>query len=161
MPVTRVSVPQVNQMLKPEPMAVLPTRIWTNAQWHQLQQGYLAQSMDEKWDVFAEGQTVYCHRSWTGHGIYAATFEESLGGYRISAAQVERDPDRYRRSSDEFDQVMLELVLTNIVLGEAAPELRARLVELMRPPSRKPDAPPGLIQHNAIGLRSDQHESGA
>ncbi|MBB4790308.1 hypothetical protein [Streptomyces nodosus] len=103
-----------------------------------------------------EGEVVFLHRSWTGYGVFAATFAPvDGGGWRIASAVVERDAERYGGTDDAYDCVMLALVITAIVLGEPAPALRSKLVELTRRKSRSADAPAGLIQHSALGLRSD------
>jgi hypothetical protein len=62
---------------------------------------------------------------------------------------VERDPDGYRGTDEEFDSVMLELVLSAIVLGEPAAHLREQFVALTR---RKPGAA-NAVQHSALGQR--------
>ncbi|MCX5316574.1 hypothetical protein [Streptomyces sp. NBC_00154] len=112
--------------------------------------------MDEKWDVFTEGEVVFLHRSWTGNGVFAATFTPvGGGGWRIASAVVERDSERYGGTDDAYDCVMLELVISAIVLGEPAPDLRSKLVEFTRRKSPSADAPAGLIQHSTLGLRSD------
>jgi hypothetical protein len=67
---------------------------------------------------------------------------------------VESDPSRYHRSSDQYDRVMLELVLSAIVLGEPAVDLRAELVALTSQASGPADVPAGAIKHSALGLRS-------
>jgi hypothetical protein len=67
---------------------------------------------------------------------------------------VERDAERYRGTGDAYDCVMLELVISAIVLGEPATDLRSKLVEMTRRESDS-DAPAGLIQHSALGLRSE------
>ncbi|MFE7512263.1 hypothetical protein ACFU8I_13765 [Streptomyces sp. NPDC057540] len=137
-------------------MSELPQRVWSDRDWERIQRGYGAQDMDEKWDVFTEGEVVFIHRSWTGYGVFAATFAPvEGGGWRIASAVVERDGERYGGTDDAYDCVMLELVITAIVLGEPAPELRSRLGELTRRKSRSADAPAGVIQHSALGLRSD------
>ncbi|MFJ6780328.1 hypothetical protein [Streptomyces yangpuensis] len=135
-------------------MSQLPRRVWSDEDWEQIQRGYAARGMDEKWNVFAEGNVVFLHRSWTGYGVFAVTFAPvDDGGWRIAGAVVERDAARYRGTDDAYDCVMLELVVSTIVLGEPAPDLRARLVELTR---REPSsADGGLIQHSALGLRSN------
>ncbi|MET9852146.1 hypothetical protein ABZY57_04220 [Streptomyces sp. NPDC006450] len=136
-------------------MLELPQRIWSNKDWERIERGYAAGDMDEKWDVFTEGEVVFLHRSWTGYGVFAATFEPVYGGgCRIASAVVERDSERYGGTDDAYDCVTLELVITAIVLGEPAPELRSRLVELIRRRSHSADAPAGVIQHSALGLRS-------
>ncbi|MFC4517743.1 hypothetical protein [Streptomyces ehimensis] len=137
-------------------MAQLPQRIWSDDDWEQIQRGYASQDMDEKWDVFVEGKVVFLHRSWTGYGVFAATFAPvDGGGWRIASAVVERDAERYGGTDDAYDCIMLELVITAIVLGKPAPDLRSKLVELTRRKSRSADSPAGLIQHSALGLRSD------
>ncbi|MEU9133918.1 hypothetical protein AB0D08_38540 [Kitasatospora sp. NPDC048540] len=45
---------------------------------------------------------------------------------------VERDRKRYRVDDDEYNCLMLELLISTIVLGEPAQELRAKLADLMR-----------------------------
>ncbi|MCX5409707.1 hypothetical protein OHA37_38350 [Streptomyces sp. NBC_00335] len=137
-------------------MPELPRRIWSEEDWERIQRGFGAGDMDEKWDVFTEGEVVFLHRSWTGYGVFAATFAPvDGGGWRIAKAEVERDAERYGGTDDAYDCLMLELVITAIVLGEPAPDLRSKLVELTRRKSRSADAPAGLIQHSALGLRSD------
>ena len=114
----------------PHSLAVLPERVWSAEEWERIQLGYRSRGMDEKWDVFAEGDVVFLHRSWTGNGIYEATFAPTAaGGRRIIKAVVEREPERYRGSDEVYDRVMLELVLSAIVLGEPAQELRGTIVE--------------------------------
>jgi len=111
--------------------------------------------MDEKWNVFAEDDVVYLHRSWTGHGIYEAAFVPADGGWRIAQAAVEGDPERHRFADNEYDCVMLELVLSAIVLGEPAQEAREKLIALSRRAADGANLPAGVIQHSAVGLRSD------
>ena len=106
--------------------------IWSDEDWERIQRGYASRDMDEKWDVFAEGEVVFLHRSWTGNGVFAATFTPvDGGGWRIASAVVERDAERYGNTDDVYDCVTLELVITAIVLGQPAPELRSRLAELL------------------------------
>ncbi|PWU59910.1 hypothetical protein DLE60_13895 [Micromonospora globispora] len=153
-PVTRSSLRHVLPMVAPMPMAELPTRTWSDEQWERIKLGYEARGMDEKWNVFVEDQVAFLHRSWTGNGIFEASFSPVGGGWRISAAVVESDPSRYRRSSDRYDWVMVELVLSAIVLGEPAVDLRAELVALTSQESGRTDLPAGLVEHSALGLRS-------
>lgn len=136
-------------------MPRLPQRIWSDEDWERIQRGYAARGMDEKWNVFTEGEVVFLHRSWTGRGVFEATFAPvDDGGRRIAHAVVERDPKRYRGTDDDYDCLMLELVISSIVLGEPAQDLRSKLVELTRREPGAADAPAGVIQHSALGLRS-------
>ena len=153
MTVTRASLRKAVPITAPVPMTVLPARVWTSAQWERVKVGYRAQGMDEKWNVFVEGPVAFVHRSWTGHGIFEASFAPAGGGWRIHAAVVESDPGRARHVSGQFSCVLLELVLSAIVLGEPAADLRAELVRFSSPPDQ-PAPPDGLIEHSILGLRS-------
>jgi hypothetical protein len=154
--VTRSSFSDRIQSLSvPRAMLLLPRRIWSDEEWERIQLGYSSRDMDEKWDVFAEGDVVFLHRSWTGNGVFEATFAPAdAGGWQITEAVVERDPERYRNDDDEYDCLMLELVLSAIVLGESANQLREKLVELTRKRSGNATVPGGVVQHSALGLRS-------
>ncbi|GAA3449589.1 hypothetical protein GCM10018962_14220 [Dactylosporangium matsuzakiense] len=142
-------------MIAPMPMAELPARVWRDDEWARIKLGYAARDMDEKWNVFIEDQTAFVHRSWTGNGIYEASFAAvDDGGWRICAAVVESEPARYRRRADRHDRVMLELVLSAIVLGEPAAELRAELVALAMEASGLTNVPAGALLRSALGLRT-------
>jgi hypothetical protein len=110
--------------------------------------------MDEKWDVFVEDQVAFLHRSWTGNGIFEATFSPAAdGGWQISGAAV--GASRARAVSADLNRILLELVLCAIVIGEPATGLRAELVRLSVSPD-SPAPPAGAIEHSVLGLRSDQ-----
>jgi hypothetical protein len=67
-----------------------PHRIWSDEDWERIQLGYSSRDMDEKWDVFTERGVVFLHRSWTGHGLFEATFAPVGGchlGDRDAAAE--------------------------------------------------------------------------
>lgn len=153
--VTRSVFPRgLDPISDPRAMSALPVRIWSDQDWERIGLGYRARDMDEKWHVFAEGDVVYLHRSWTGYGVFEATFAAvEGGGRRIVGAVVESDAERYRCTDDEHNVVMLELVLSAIVLGEPAGELRTRLVEWARRQGG-PEVPGAALQHSLLGLRS-------
>ncbi|MEV0177203.1 hypothetical protein AB0I00_39625 [Streptomyces sp. NPDC050803] len=111
--------------------------------------------MDEKWNAFVEGDVLFLHRSWTGRGVYEVTFAPvSDGGRKIASTVVEGDETCYRNMGDEYDCLMMELVISAIILGEPAADLRAGLVELTARASGKSDLSSALVEHSALGLRS-------
>ena len=150
--VTRASLGKLSPVIAPVPMTRLPARVWSQRQWELIKRGYRAQDMDEKWDVFVEDQIAFLHRSWTGNGMFEATFSPAGGSWHISGAVVVSS--RARTVSAELNRVLLELVLCAIVLGEPAAGLRAELVRLSLP-SDCPVPPKGAIEHSFLGLRSD------
>jgi hypothetical protein len=126
--------------------------------WERIELGYQARDMDEKWDVFVENRVGFLHRSWTGNGAFEASFSPVDGGWHISAAVAETSPERVRKVSAELNQVMLELVLCAVVLGEPAVGLRAEPVRLSSPQGR-PAPPEGVIEHSLLGLRSNRRRA--
>ncbi|MFJ9614010.1 hypothetical protein [Streptomyces noursei] len=56
---------------------------------------------------------------------------------------------------DAYDRLMLELVLSALVLGESAVELRSALAELTRSSSGSGELAAGVVEHSAVGLRSE------
>lgn len=131
-PVTRSSfhVP-ISPISAPQALVELPRRVWSDEEWERTRRGLMSGSMDEKWDVFAEGDVLFIHRSWTGYGIFEATFAPAEGGgWRIAGAVVERDPERYGGKNDERDCVLMEMVISGIVLGKPDPDVYAKWVEL-------------------------------
>ncbi|MGN9796150.1 hypothetical protein ACTMTU_34340 [Streptomyces sp. OZ13] len=154
-PLTRESFRRLHPISAPRPVSQLPDRVWTDEDWDRIQRGYRARDMDEKWNVFVEGDVLFMHRSWTGHGVYEASFAPVTGGgRRIASAVVEADVERYRSKGDEYDRLMMELIISAIILGEPAADLRAGLVEsTARAPGRS-DLPAGVVEHSVLGLRS-------
>ncbi|MFD8007815.1 hypothetical protein [Streptomyces mirabilis] len=154
-PLTRESFRRLHPINVPRSVPQLPDRVWTDEDWDRIRRGYRARDMDEKWNVFVEADVVFMHRSWTGHGVYEASFAPVADGeWRINSAVVEADGERYRSMGAEYDRLMMELVISAIVLGEPATDLRAGLVELTARASGKSDLPSGVVQHSVLGLRS-------
>ncbi|WP_460060608.1 hypothetical protein [Streptomyces sp. YKOK-I1] len=155
-PLTRESFRRLQPISAPKPVPQVPDRVWADEDWDRIQRGYRARDMDEKWNIFVEADVVFMHRSWTGLGVYEASFAPVAGGgRRISSALVEGDGERYRSMGDDYDRLMIELIISAIVLGEPAADLRAGLVELTARASGKSDLPSGVVQHSVLGLRSE------
>ncbi len=94
-----------------------PARIWTDEEMERIRRGYIPQIMDEKWFIFVEDDRLYAHRSWTGYGVYEATFAPVEGGYVIESAAITGDDSIYRRSSNEDDSQILEMIIVGHLTG--------------------------------------------
>ena len=105
----------------PQPIPA-PARVWTNDEMVSIRRGYVPSIMDEKWFIFMEGNCLFAHRSWTGVGIYEATFASTEGGYVIESAVVTGDETKYRRSSDEEESQTLEVLIASYLLKELLSE---------------------------------------
>lgn len=66
-PLTRESFWRLHPMGAPRPLPQLPNRVWTEQGWDRIRLEYRSPSMHAKQNVFAEGDVLFIHRSWTGH----------------------------------------------------------------------------------------------
>jgi hypothetical protein len=153
--IVRTDFRMVHDFSKAAALPLLPTRLWTAAEWDRIQLGYRARGMDERWHAFTEGNQLFLHRSWTGHRIYEAEFAPAPDGGEarvITRARVETDPRRHRRASDAHDAAMLELLVGSVLLGERSDAQWRRLTELRGRPraDHQADAAP---RHSMLGLR--------
>lgn len=105
----------------PEPIPA-PARVWTDDEMASIRRGYVPWIMDEKWFIFMEGNRLFAHRSWTGIGIYEATFAPTEGGHIIESAVVTGDETKYRRSSDEDESLTLEVLIASFLLKDTPSE---------------------------------------
>ena len=112
---------RIEPLTIPQPIPA-PARVWTNDEMDSIRRGYVPSIMDEKWFIFMEGNCLFAHRSWTGVGIYEATFAYTEGGYVIESAVVTGDETKYRRSSDEEESQTLEVLIASYLLGESPSE---------------------------------------
>ena len=112
---------KVEPLTVPQPLPA-PSRVWTGDEMGAIRRGYIPWMMDEKWFIFMEGNRLFAHRSWTGLGVYEATFVPAGGGYVIESAVVTGDGTEYRRSSGEVESLTLEVLIASYLLQESPSE---------------------------------------
>lgn len=101
-----------------------PARIYSEEEMTAIRRGYVPRIMEQKWFIFMEDDWLFAHRSWTGLGVYEATFAPVEGGYRIESAFVTGDGDSYRRSSDEDEAAYLESLIAGHLLRRPLSEVK-------------------------------------
>lgn len=84
--------------------------------------GYIPSIMEEKWFIFVEEDRLFAHRSWTGLGVYEATFAPTEGGSVIESAVVTGNRSEYKRSSDHDESLILEVLIAGHLIGESLSE---------------------------------------
>lgn len=125
--VTRASLRACEPITAAAPLAVLPDRVWTDEEWQRIRRGHLAGGAADKWSVFVEGDRLFAHRGWSGRGVYEAGFAPAPGGgWRITDAVVESDPELHPFSTVVRDVTMLQIIVSGVVLGIRDPGLWAR-----------------------------------
>ena len=82
-------------------------RSFTGPQMARLRHGNIPQEMEDKWFWYMDGDTLYAHRSWTGHCIYIIEFKQD-GRHLVT---VNRNPEQYKCTSIEEDIVSLNKLL--------------------------------------------------
>jgi hypothetical protein len=102
-----------------------PERPWSEDEWATIKRGHRSHGMDDKWDGIVEDDRLYLHRSWTGRGIYEATFMQVGSEWKIRDALVTNDSN-YQPSPSECESLFLEVIIETVLLGEwPAPKLEA------------------------------------
>ena len=74
-------------------------RPFTEQQMAALRRGNIPRGMEDKWFWFMEGDTLFAHRSWTGHCIYQIDFKADNN----HVVTVNRDPEQYSCTSTAED----------------------------------------------------------
>jgi len=78
---------------------------------------------DDRWLAFMEDDRLFLRRSWTGHGIYEATFAATETGFVMISARVEGDPARYQPDIDLIEECDFLRGMIVYVTGEPTPLL--------------------------------------
>src|ERR1700692_4550307 len=83
----------------------------TIEEFERIKQGYIPEDMDDRWFLFYEDGWLYIHRSWTGFCIYQLRFEQEGNVAVVREALVTRDPEQYRLSDIEKEQILIRTIL--------------------------------------------------
>jgi hypothetical protein len=78
--------------------------------------GFIPEAMEDKWFIFYTDQTLFLHRSWTGYCMYEADFLEAAGQHKVSRLRVNRDPDQYAFTDDEYDKQLFVYLVNTLLL---------------------------------------------
>lgn len=84
-----------------------------------LKQGIKAGSMDEKWDVFFEKNTLNFYRSWTGIGIFKIEFREEENKLIVEKAYA--DEESVRHTSPEYSSLLLNWIIEILFFKREVP----------------------------------------
>jgi len=101
----------------PEKHAVLALdRLYSREQSGLIITGFIPVEMEDKWFLFFEGDTLFCHRSWTGCCIYQIRFEQDGKSLRATQAKANRDPEQYLNTDDEREKELIYSPIENFLL---------------------------------------------
>lgn len=96
----------------PERRAEIAIDLWYDEDaMRRIRKGFLPVDSDEKWFIWFSGDVLRLHRSWTGICIYEVRFVHGGGGWRATAALVNRDPEQYGATDDDEDRrTLIEMI---------------------------------------------------
>ena len=92
-------------------------REFTEGEYEAIRHGLVPEQMEDKWFIFLEADTLYFHRSWTGHCIFQLTLTRTGENYAVSDALVNRDAGQYGGTDDVYDVRLLTYLINNLLLG--------------------------------------------
>jgi len=116
-------------------------RVFSQFEYEKLKTGLIANSMDEKWNGYFFNDAFYMYRSWTGACIYMFDLKKTKEGYVADNTLVNRNSEQYNAKDNEYDVLLLDFLIANLILGESKPF-----------PSRSGNGlPKGLEQHSVAG----------
>lgn len=75
----------------------------TERQSNAVKMGFIPEEMGEKWFCYFDNNTLYQHRSWSGHCIDQIKFIAEGNQLRADSAKVNRDSSQYSNTDDAED----------------------------------------------------------
>lgn len=126
------------------PMARLPYQAaFSQAEYALIRRGLIPAEMDDKWFIFWEADSLYLHRSWTGHQVYRVEFQPMGSGFEVAQATVTSDATFYHRGPDSDEAALLDFLIRGLLLHQP--------VEFPLPSSARTSSSAGLYQHHIAG----------
>jgi hypothetical protein len=95
-------------------------RAFNDEEMGQIRQGLKPEQMEDKWFIYWEKDVLHFHRSWSGVCIYEVRFHVDRHGYRMIDADINRDPDEYAQTNDEFDTRLISYLIDVLLLRHEA-----------------------------------------
>lgn len=81
-------------------------RSLTYEEWSKLRLGLQPSSMDDKWFIYEQKDSIYFHRSWTGHCIFIARVEKNKDEIFLSEVIANKNPEQFGAQDIEVKKEM-------------------------------------------------------
>ena len=106
----------------PEKRTTIPLdRSFSKDEIQQIQMGVIPEEMEDKWFVYWQDDTLFFHRSWTGFCVYVVRFVCDDDGATATEADLNRDPEQYKNTDDQYDADMIPYLVNVLLLKRPAP----------------------------------------
>ena len=91
-------------------------RCFSQQEMERIRNGLVPEKMEDKWFIYWKDETLYFHRSWTGFCIYIVRFVVDGDKFRMIQADVNRDPEQYKETSEERDAELISYLVDMLLL---------------------------------------------
>lgn len=117
------------------------------AELSRVRHGLVPREMEDKWFIFAEGDRLYCCRSWTGVTVYEAQIRTTGNGAVLHDVFVNRDATQYKSTDPAYDASVFQFLVDRLLLGKD--------VTFPQPADVEPGQQPAF-RHAVIGYGTPQ-----
>ncbi len=92
-------------------------RSLTKVEFTKIKNGFVPQSMDDRWFIFFEKGWLYFHRSWTGRCIFQIRFQAHKPGYQVAEAWVSRNTRQYSGANLGHEAALISNLIDHQLLN--------------------------------------------
>jgi len=98
--------------------------IFSKQQYEKMKDGFMAEQMEDKWDIKFSNDKLYFSRSWTGDVIYIAYFKESgsiffkNNKYKLYRLDINRNDSEYSETDDVYDLSICVYLIERLLLNQ-------------------------------------------
>jgi hypothetical protein len=110
-------------MIKHRPLPRLRIQIpfersFTRQEFLRLSQGFLAESMNDRWNMFFKDPWLTVVRSWTGFCIYKVRIEKNGTEYKVAKVLISRDRRQYGGDDPREEAELLSFLIDGMLLHD-------------------------------------------
>lgn len=109
-------------MIKPRPLPRLRVQIpfersFTQSEFLRLSRGFVAGSMEDRWNIFFKDPWLTFVRSWTGFCIYKVRIEKNGFEHRVTKVLINRDRRQYGGDDTQEEANLLSFLIDGMLLA--------------------------------------------
>ncbi|MDL5514424.1 hypothetical protein QSE00_21605 [Arenibacter sp. M-2] len=84
-------------------------------EYSKLEKGIKPSDMDDKWFVYTINESIFFHRSWSGHCIFVVKVERENNEFFLGDVIANRKPDQFGNSEIEVKKEMFEKLVDLVI----------------------------------------------
>jgi hypothetical protein len=109
-------------VIKPRPLPRLRVQIpfersFTESEFSRLKRGFVAESMEDRWNILFKDPWLTFVRSWTGFCIYRVRLEKYETGCKIAEVWISRDKRQYGGDDTRREAELLSFLIEELLAG--------------------------------------------